>query len=405
MATTYEEISNAFKVDARTVGYWRRKGAPIVAFGKNDLAEIAKWRSTYLDEKSTMGAGTSNHYVTALRGFGKWLVKHAKRCDTNPFENLDKIDARGDVRKDRRVLSPIDFAALIAAATASRDSFRELTGEDRAIIYTLAAYTGLRAGEIGSLKTSSFDLASRNPTVTVRPAYTKNSEIAVLPLRSDLVVRLQTYIGSRQPATLSMIPKSALIWPSNWSEVGAEMIRVDLAAAGITYTDDDGRDYDFHALRHQFITGLAEAGVHPKKAQALARHSKIDLTMDHYTKIDIHDAAADVERLGAIPTGQPPEHARATGTDDTRVTPSDYQKRILPKRKPSDSNSVATSLATSLLSNEGILSDKADSEKNSLPDRSIKKARQKQGFARLSSAPPVGLEPTTNGLTVRRSTN
>ena len=40
---------------------------------------------------------------------------------------------------------------------------------------------------------------------------------------------------------------------------------------------------DFHALRHTFITNLAQAGVHPKTAQALARHSTITLTMDRYT--------------------------------------------------------------------------------------------------------------------------
>ncbi|MDA1013272.1 MAG: hypothetical protein O3A00_02335 [Planctomycetota bacterium] len=42
------------------------------------------------------------------------------------------------------------------------------------------------------------------------------------------------------------------------------MIRVDLATAGIPYMDHRGHVFDFHALRHQFISMLAAAGIHPK---------------------------------------------------------------------------------------------------------------------------------------------
>ncbi|MFW5690732.1 MAG: tyrosine-type recombinase/integrase, partial [Planctomycetota bacterium] len=49
--------------------------------------------------------------------------------------------------------------------------------------------------------------------------------------------------------------------------------------------DDRGRVVDFHALRHTFISNLARAGVHPRNAQALARHSTIDLTMNVYTHV------------------------------------------------------------------------------------------------------------------------
>ena len=92
------------------------------------------------------------------------------------------------------------------------------------------------------------------------------------------------------------------------------MIRIDLAAADIPYRDD-GKDYDFHALRHQFITGLARAGVSLKSAQELARHSKPELTANTYTHLTIKDTAADVEKMAAIPTGQHPDQQRATGTD------------------------------------------------------------------------------------------
>ncbi len=40
-----------------------------------------------------------------------------------------------------------------------------------------------------------------------------------------------------------------------------------------------------HALRHTFISNLARAGIHPKTAQALARHSTITLTLDRYSHV------------------------------------------------------------------------------------------------------------------------
>jgi integrase len=53
---------------------------------------------------------------------------------------------------------------------------------------------------------------------------------------------------------------------------------------------------DFHALRHTFITELVRAGVAPKGAKKLARHSTITLTMDCYARVGIRDTAAAVAR-------------------------------------------------------------------------------------------------------------
>ena len=87
-----------------------------------------------------------------------------------------------------------------------------------------------------------------------------------------------------------------------------------MKAAGIPYTDHDGKDYDFHALRHQFITELSRAGVSLKSAQELARHSKPELTANVYTHLTLRDSAADVEKMGSIPTGELHQETM-TGTD------------------------------------------------------------------------------------------
>jgi len=49
--------------------------------------------------------------------------------------------------------------------------------------------------------------------------------------------------------------------------------------------------------RHTFITNLERAGVSPRTAQTLARHSDIRLTMGIYTHIELGDQAAAIAAL------------------------------------------------------------------------------------------------------------
>jgi hypothetical protein len=85
----------------------------------------------------------------------------------------------------------------------------------------------------------------------------------------------------------------------------------------LAYEGAEGRTFDFHATRHSYITLLAKSGVHPKMAQDLARHSTIDLTMNHYTHLRLYDQAAALEALPSLlPPGGPDREAlRATGTE------------------------------------------------------------------------------------------
>jgi integrase len=204
----------------------------------------------------------------------------------------------------------VAFSAFIEAARNGRP-FRGMSGADRTLIYLTSANTGLRASELASLTPRSFDCAtpSLTPSLTVQAAYSKRRRKDVLPLRADVAALLREYVKGR--------PAAKPLWPGTWPDVGAEMIRVDLAAAGIPYTDEEGRVYDFHALRHQFISNLARAGVHPKLAQDLARHSDINLTMNAYTHLELQDRAGALEKLPAIPGA--PGNGQREGPDAKAV--------------------------------------------------------------------------------------
>jgi len=219
------------------------------------------------------------------------------------------MNADVEAGRQRRALPPEEFAALIAAARQGL-SVRRLSGEDRAMLYLVAAYTGLRESELFSLTPQSFDLDADPPMVTVEAGSSKRRRRDTLPVRPDLADLIREWLADK--------PAEGKLWPGGWWRHGAKMVRVDLAAAGIPFEDGTGRVFDFHALRHQFISNLAAAGVHPKIAQLLARHSTITLTLDRYTHVGLMDQTAALDQLPQLPTdggGEEAGRLSATGTE------------------------------------------------------------------------------------------
>jgi hypothetical protein len=77
-------------------------------------------------------------------------------------------------------------------------------------------------------------------------------------------------------------------------------VRTDFKAAAIPLVDERGYRVDFHALRMTYITRLQRAGVSPREAMELARHSDMRLTMKTYTDAAALPLAATVRRLPAF---------------------------------------------------------------------------------------------------------
>jgi integrase len=170
-----------------------------------------------------MSAQTRNHYVTALKAFGNWLVK-ACRASENPFRHLSRVNVDVDLRHARRAMSEDEFARLLSAARSGA-SYRGVPGPDRAMLYLVAGMTGLRASELASLTPASFALDTGPPTVTVAAAYSKRRRRDDVPLHAGLVDELRAWLGGK--------PAGAALWPGKWAEQfsAAAMIRRDLDAA------------------------------------------------------------------------------------------------------------------------------------------------------------------------------
>ncbi len=283
-------------------------GCGVRRWGELKAGRVEAWMAERVDS-GAFGVRTANHYQRALHGFGGWMVLEG-RGHENPAARVGR--RKGDPLRVRRALTLPEQRALVAAAESSGEVACGMDGPSRGLLYRLALTTGLRWGELGSLRARSFDLGGMPPTVTVVGAYTKNRKTATLPLRPDVAALVARVLRRALP--------EAVLFPNKRKDKGATMLRVDLAAAGIAYQDAQGRVVDFHALRHTFITALCRSGVHPKTAQTLARHSSITLTMDVYTQPAALETGA--EAVGRLPgleadAGKAREEEgrlRATGT-------------------------------------------------------------------------------------------
>jgi len=284
------------------------------------IADISASRvQRYLAERRREGLSirSSNFYLQAAKQFCRWLVADGRAPD-NPLAHLSGQNPKTDVRHARRALTADELERLIKA-TANGQTHSKMSGKERAMLYTLAVSTGLRAGELASLTWQSFNLSGSEPSVTVLAAYSKHRRDDTLPLRLDIAQLLAAWKTEQES------DEQAKVFGAFRVNKATKMLRKDLEVAGITYRDGAGRVADFHSLRHTFISNLTRSGVSPKIAQSLARHSTIGLTMDTYTHIGLYDERAALDSLPELPSldGNKNDENKAvalkTGTDNMPI--------------------------------------------------------------------------------------
>lgn len=272
-------------------------------------------------ESKEIGHKTHNHYLQAIDQFCKWLCSGQRQVlPKNPVAGMQRLNTEVDVRHPRRALTQSEFWQLVDSARNSVVEIQCYDGMDRARIYLISYFTGLRRKEIASLTRRSFDLASRPNTITVEAVSSKHRKKDVLPLHVELVSRIQDWLESKQPEEV-LFPKLAK--RRTWL-----MVKKDLERVGIPYETSEGIA-DFHAAgRHTHITELLRNGASLPEAKELARHSDVRTTM-RYTHIGIEDQA---KALNALPGRHVPDQCSRQCADD----------RSRPEESYTDQNSLTT---------------------------------------------------------------
>jgi len=115
----------------------------------------------------------------------------------DPLAYLSGLNVKTDRRHDRRALSPEEFSRLVEAARAGK-RIEGIRGRDRAMIYVLAAWTGFRRNEIGSLTLQSLRLHDDPPTATVEACHSKHRRRDTQVLHAELARQLEAWLATKK---------------------------------------------------------------------------------------------------------------------------------------------------------------------------------------------------------------
>ncbi len=170
-----------------------------------------------------------------------------------------------------RYLRPNEVNALL---TACSEHLRHLV--------VTALNTGMRRGELFSLKWPQVDLDNRKITVI----NTKNNESRVVPINQTLY---------RELKALSKAPKGEYVFYSRYGRPfkdAREGFGAAVKRAGI-------EDFRFHDLRHTFGSHLVMQGVSLRTVQQVMGHKDIKMTM-RYSHLSPEYVQGAIERLDTV---------------------------------------------------------------------------------------------------------
>lgn len=214
---------------------------------------------------------TCFHYQTTITSFVKWCFQRGY-CDRDFLEHIGSWSAAPTTVK-----RPLSLEECQRLLTACRPEVRDL--------YELAMSSGLRAGEIRSLRVG--DLNPDAGGVTLRAEITKNRKPGLQPLPKSLLDRLIALSAGKAPSdSLLFVPRHP-----------AQSLSIDLERAGISKRGPGGV-VDFHSLRRSFISMVVDAGADIRSGMDLARHSSPGMTFSTYARSRWDKKSELVESIG-----------------------------------------------------------------------------------------------------------
>jgi integrase len=253
----------------------------IPAFGDVPIDRIG------LDTMTALDAGMVTERLSASRRRNVLICIRSVLRDAQRGGRLARLPTFPALpKKGKKVLVPLRRDQVDAILAASPPAWR--------LAFALAAYAGLRAGEVRALRWLDVDLVvlvlvvrlSRSKGQTSTP---KSGHEREVPLARPLLVLLQE---AGPKAARELVARTSHGEP--WKESGLlQAFRRAQKKAGI-------EGFRFHDLRHFFVTELFRGGGSAPAVQALAGHLHLTTTerYAHMVQRDLRATIALLDRRG-----------------------------------------------------------------------------------------------------------
>jgi integrase len=336
-------------VEARAQRYAQKSAQRAAKLNRPELARKAEYFRERL-AKAKIGTRSVNKILTLLSMLYGYAARH-RWVSFNPAEHVDKLSATvGEGRPiDGNVLNAQEVTKLIEHCSPRYQ-----------LLIKMAVMTGMRQSEL--LGAAWTDVDWNSNTLYVRRVWrakafyepkTRTSR-RLIELPPSLITDLKAWRLAVPKGDHDLIFPSATGRPEDAPNVLHRGLYPALRRAGL-------RKIRFHDLRHSAASLLLSQGVDVVSVSRLLGHSSPAITLNVYSHAIRSDRAGLTDKLASMFAGQ-----------------------IAPMESPAAKSG-------NILETSGPKSVRMS---NRLADKSL-----------MQLAPRVGLEPTTNGLTVRRSTN
>lgn len=200
---------------------------------------------------------TLHNYQESLQSFCRWCVDRGY-LPSDPLARLRKFDMTP--RITRRPLAPQEIARVLALAPP-----------ERVLLYEVALFSGLRAGELAHLRRWHLDLDRGD--LRLEGGWTKNRHPGFQPLPRYLLEKLSS------TRTSGVDSDPLLQVPSHPTRTFDR----DIREAGVGKVNPDGV-LVFHSWRAIYGPLLDSLGASAKETQELMRHATPMLTMQRYVQ-------------------------------------------------------------------------------------------------------------------------
>jgi integrase len=239
---------------------------------------VRVWLGEYLQAGAS--AKSHNNMASRLRAFGE----HCRRAGwlpTNPLAEVEMI--RADEGEGSRPFSTAELDALVRT-TAEYEAGDKRRQTGRAAVYVLAAYTGLRLGELGRLRWEHVTQGADGWAYTLPGRLAKSRRREGAPLAPAAVLALQALrrLWPDSPVVCAKIPSR-------------HTFERDLSRACPNIPAHERPT--FHGLRKWLANELDRVGARSKVAQSILRHKPATLMQRAYQRATPEEMRADLQKL------------------------------------------------------------------------------------------------------------
>jgi integrase/recombinase XerD len=179
-----------------------------------------------------------------------------------------------------RILSPKEIAGIFKVLPRKRDK----------ALFALGMYTGLRVGEIVSLRTNQLFTESANVrhVLKVKRLKTKNTVFNDIPIHPKLKIKLIAYHDD--------LDSSEWLFPSEGSASG-HLTRAQAHNILVAAFETLGlEDASTHSMRRTCLTNMSRAGVPLRTIQEISGHASLS-DLQTYLAVDPDDTRRAINLL------------------------------------------------------------------------------------------------------------